>query len=80
MMPGKNYEAATYAFHMNEFCTEKRKNVLERLGEARSYRYRFTDPTMQPFVILKGLTEGRITDEIADTFATRRQLSLSIDF
>jgi hypothetical protein len=80
ILPGRNYEAATFAFHMNEFCTEKRKNVLERLGAARNYRYRFTDPVMQPFVILKGLDDGRITDEIADTFATRRQLQLSIDF
>ncbi|HEU0200601.1 MAG TPA: hypothetical protein VFR86_09200 [Burkholderiaceae bacterium] len=39
----------------------------------------FTDPMTQPFVILKGLADGRITDEIADVFASRRQLRLSID-
>jgi hypothetical protein len=79
IVPGKSYEAATFAFHMNAFCTAPRQNILERLGEARNYRYRFTDPMMQPFVILKGLHDGRITDEIADIFANRRQLRLSID-
>lgn len=79
IIPGRGYEAATFAFHMNAFCTPARQNILERLGEARNYRYRFTDPMMQPFVILKGLDDGRITDEIADIFANRRQLRLSID-
>ena len=80
IVPSKNYEASTFAFHMNEFTTEKRKKVLERLGEARNYRYRFTDPMMQPFVILKGLDDALINEEIAQIFETRRQLRLSSDF
>lgn len=80
IIPGKSYEPATFAFHMNAFCSADRQNVLERLGSPRNYRYRFTDPMMQPFAILKGLDDGRITDEIAETFATQRQLRLSIDF
>lgn len=79
IVPGRSYAPATFAFHMNAFCTPQRQNVLERLGEARNYRYRFTDPMMQPFVILKGLNDGRISDEIADIFSARRQLRLSAD-
>lgn len=78
IFPDKNYKATTYAFHMNAMCTEERKNVLERLGNEENFRYRFTDPMMQPFVILKGLADGRIDDEIAEIFANRRQLQLSI--
>jgi len=77
---GRDYEASTFAFHMNEFTTDKRQNVLRRLGEARNYRYCFTDPMMQPFVILKGLNEGLITEQIAELFEPTRQLRLSIDF
>ncbi len=80
IIPDKSYEASTFAFHMNEFTTEKRKNVLERLGEPRNYRYRFTDPMMQPFVILKGLHDGRVTEELTELFEPKRQLRLSIDF
>lgn len=31
---------------------------------------------LQPFVILKGLNEGRLTDEIAEIFSTQPQKEL----
>lgn len=66
IVEGKNYTASTFAFHMNAFCTPARRNVLERVGEERNYRYRFTDPMMQPFVIMKGLSDNRIDDKLAN--------------
>src|SRR5690606_36390059 len=47
ILPGKSYRPTTFAFHMNEFCTPARKSVLERFGEPRAYRYRFSDPLLQ---------------------------------
>lgn len=79
ILPGKDYQPPTFAFHMNELCGEARRGVLERFGEPRNFRYRFTDPMMQPFAILKGLSDGRISDTVANVFANRRQLRLSID-
>lgn len=76
---GKAYRATTYAFHMNAMTTKQRAGVLQQLGEARNYRYRFTDPLMQPFAILMGLNDKKIDDKTADIYATRRQLSLSIE-
>lgn len=76
LIAGKNYQAATFAMHMNAFCTEERGHVLQRSGTPRNYRYRFSDPMMQPFVILKGLNEGRLTDEIAEIFSTKPQLEI----
>lgn len=77
MIPGKNYQASTYALHMNAFTEAERGGVLQRFGTARNYRYRFADPMMQPYVILKGLNEGRLTDEIAEVFSTKPQLEIS---
>lgn len=77
ILPGKNYKPTTFAFHMNEFCEPSRKKVLERVGEARNYRYRFTDPLLQPFIIMKGLAEGLVDDLTAEVYANRRQLELS---
>ena len=71
IIPGKNYQAATFALHMNAFTEPDRGSVLQRCGTARNYRYRFDDPMMQPYVILKGLEEGRLNDEVAEIFATR---------
>jgi len=78
MLPGKNYQASTFALHMNAFCEPERAQVLQRFGTPRNYRYRFSDPMLQPFVILKGLNEGRLTDEIAEIFSTKPQLALSL--
>lgn len=76
----KVYGANTYSFHLNAFCEPERGAILERLGQQRNYRYRFRYPMMQPYVILKGLADGKMSKQVADAFAPRRQLRLSSDF
>lgn len=75
----KRYKATTYAFHMNEFCEEKRGRILENSGDPNNPRYRFRDPLMQPYVILRGLADGRIDKSVTGQFTPRRQLSFSSD-
>ena len=76
IVPGKNYQASTYALHMNAFTEPGRGCVLQRFGTVRNYRYRFADPMMQPYVILKGLKDGPLTDEVAEIFSTKPQLEI----
>ena len=76
IVPGKQYQASTFALHMNAFTETDRGAVLQRFGTARNYRYRFTDPMMQPYVILKGLQEGRLSDEVAQIFSTKPQFEM----
>jgi hypothetical protein len=73
---GKNYKSTTYAFHMNEFCGEKRGQILEICSEESNPRYRFKDPMMQPYVILKGLEGGKIENEISKRLIPQRQTQL----
>jgi Cdc6-like AAA superfamily ATPase len=73
------YTAATFAFHMNEFCEEKRGSILERDGPARNIRYRFADALMQPYVIITALKEGRLNVDTLKKFIPRRQLGLGLD-
>jgi Cdc6-like AAA superfamily ATPase len=70
------YTAATFAFHMNEFCEEKRGCILQRGGEARNYRYSFSDAMMQPYVIMRALQNDKLNRSIFEKFVTRRQRSL----
>jgi hypothetical protein len=35
---------------------------------------------MPPFIVVKGLADGLIDDEIAQVYASRRQLRLSTDW
>jgi hypothetical protein len=63
---------------MNEFCEEKRGCVLQRGGEARNYRYSFTDAMMQPYVIMRALQNNKLSRTTFEKFVTRRQRSLAI--
>jgi hypothetical protein len=49
-----------------DFCEGARGCILKREGVSHRFRYRFTDPTMQPYVILKGLAEGWLSEETLD--------------
>jgi len=61
---GREVQISTFNKHLTEFSDdEKRGLVLERKGQQRSYRYRFRDPLMPPFVIMKGVSTGAVSEE-----------------
>jgi len=58
---GKPYTIASFAQHLEEFCSSRRGPVLQRTGAKRSFRYRFVNPLMQPYAIMQGYRSRRIT-------------------
>lgn len=60
---GRPVQIATFNSHLAEFCQAKRGGVLERVGQARTYRYRFHDPLVVPFVFMDALTHELIDGE-----------------
>jgi Cdc6-like AAA superfamily ATPase len=60
----RNIGIANFQNHLKEFTTQKRGNIFQRIGEERSYRFRFREPGMQPFVIMRGIRDD-IVDEAA---------------
>jgi Cdc6-like AAA superfamily ATPase len=58
------YGIPSYSRHLHDFCEENRGMVLRKIGEKHSYRFRFANPLLQPYVILKGLAGGEITEEV----------------
>jgi Cdc6-like AAA superfamily ATPase len=60
----KRYQIAAFARHLNKFCDDERGRVLQRDGEVRRYRYRFTEPLLPPYIIMKGLSSGSITPQV----------------
>jgi Cdc6-like AAA superfamily ATPase len=44
--------------NLKEFTEQKRGRILHREGVARIYRYRFRNPAMQPYVLMKGMRDG----------------------
>lgn len=57
---GRRYEIPAFSQHLNDFCDRKRGAILEKSGTPRRYRFRFTNPLMQPYIIMKGLASGTI--------------------
>jgi Cdc6-like AAA superfamily ATPase len=61
---GRDVQISTFNKHLAEFCEDrKRGEVLERVGQPRSYRYRFRDPLLPPYIMMKGLAAEMITPD-----------------
>ncbi len=56
------YEIPSFSRHLHDFCEENRGMVLRRIGAKHSYRFRFANPLLQPYVIMKGVADGRISE------------------
>jgi Cdc6-like AAA superfamily ATPase len=62
-MADERYELATFSRHLHEFCEERRASVLRRTGDKHHFRFRFSHPLLQPFVIMKGIAEGKVGEQ-----------------
>jgi hypothetical protein len=62
--------------HLREFISKKRSSVLIRRGDKRQYRFRFNDPMMQPYVIIKGIRDGMIDEPTRKKLISQEQPSL----
>ncbi|MXW29527.1 MAG: ATP-binding protein [Chloroflexi bacterium] len=62
-----DYDIPHFQSHLAKFIDSSRGPILRRSGEPRSYRYRFADPRMIPYVTLQGTNEGLITLRDAQT-------------
>jgi len=57
---GKPVEIAAFQQHLKKFISDERHHILVRRGRDRAFQYRFSDPIMQPFVIMKGIEQGLV--------------------
>lgn len=56
-------EIPRFQRHLNDFVTDTRGRVLQRVGGAHRWRYRFSNPLLQPFVFLAGHSLGLLPQE-----------------
>lgn len=59
----KSVKLGHYNSHLKRFCEADRGCVLDKAGGEYRWKYRFSNPLMQPFVLLSGLESGRITED-----------------
>ncbi len=70
---GQRKQHAHFSRHLSEFISEDRGQVLSRRGHVRNYRFRFRDPMMQPYVIIKGINENMVGKDIQEVIFQREQ-------
>ena len=73
-MLGRNVEIGHLRPQLHELIEEKRGGVIERVGEERGYRYRFSDPAMQPYVIMAGIKAGILTERAKSALSSQSDL------
>jgi Cdc6-like AAA superfamily ATPase len=61
---GKPVEIPAYSQHLNDFCEESRGRVLQKTGSVRKFRFRFVNPLMQPYVVLHGLANNLVPEDL----------------
>lgn len=54
----KPMEIPNFINHLNEFCETRRGPVLQRKGEPRNYRFRFIDPMVEAYVVMRGYDDS----------------------
>jgi Cdc6-like AAA superfamily ATPase len=62
-LTGKDYDIPIFAQHLSEFSDEKRGKVLEKTGKRYRFRYRFSEPLMQPYVIMEGMARHALPED-----------------
>ena len=61
----KQYGIPQFVGHLKKFVSD-RGPVLQGVGEQWKRRYRFYDPLMRPYVVLKGIDAGLIDEKAID--------------
>jgi hypothetical protein len=59
----KPVKIEAYIRHLDKFSQDVRGPVLKKEGPKRRFQYSFAEPMMQPYVLMKGLADGKINEE-----------------
>jgi hypothetical protein len=61
---GKEYDTRAFARHLDELAGPGHGNVLQKRSETGAARYRFVNPLLQPYVLMRGLAEGAVAPDL----------------
>jgi Cdc6-like AAA superfamily ATPase len=75
---GQAYKTPSFSFHVKEMCEGDRGPVFKKWEFKKTYRFAFIEPLMKPYIIMKSLADGVVTEDIVNQFTSKRQTELSI--
>lgn len=74
---GRKLEMGGFQSHVAAFCGKERGEILEKRGIPRAYKYRFREPKMQPYVLIKGMDSGELKNDALELLASPEQPSFA---
>ena len=80
----RDFEPFNYARHLRDLSEPARGRVLHRVGESFRLRYRISNPTLRPYIIMRGVKDKLITrdqllerqgpdERVAESLASQRE-------
>ena len=66
----RHCDLLAFAQHLHALSTEDRGPILQKVGTARHFRFQFVNPLMRPYIIMKGLTSGRLDAATLESLVT----------
>ena len=78
---GRTRDVPTYMKQLEAFTKDDRGPTLGQSGDPRNRRFRFVNPLLKPYVILRGIADGLISEQEAFLFTqpdVARQLQLDL--
>jgi hypothetical protein len=79
-LQGREKDIPRDVHYLAEFCEPKRGKVLQHIGEKWSKLYRFSDPLMRPFVIIKAFGDKEFGPEVFSRFVKLPPKEIQDDF
>lgn len=73
---GRPVEIANFQNHLLAYIDEKRGAILRRKGEPRAYRFRFEQPAMQPYVLMRAIKENILAESAMQALSYPEQPEL----
>jgi Cdc6-like AAA superfamily ATPase len=65
----ESYDIPTFARHLKMFADRSRGEVLRRTGTKHRIRYRFDDPLMQPYILMRSLSRSLLTPSLLESLS-----------
>ena len=65
-----SHDTNSFSRHLHHLCGDDRGASLQKTGRPRRYRFRFKNPAMPPYVIMRALAEQQLDFELLDQFLT----------
>ena len=73
----EDYDIPNYSQHLNQLSNDDTRGpVLEQRGSKRRYKFRFRNPLLRPFIIMKGLGDGVLSGTLLEQITDKSDDSL----